>query len=242
MLKKVEGIIVKAVKYSETSIICDAYTDELGLRTYIINGVRKKNSRISPGLLQPMALVELVIYHNEDKDINRIKEIKPSYVYQRMPFEVPRGAIGLFMTEVVQKTLREPEPQPALFEFLKRCYCQLDQLSTTVVNYPIWFLTHYAYHLGLSPTIVKLTEESVFDYSVGRILAEAPSAHHYYFSTHNTHLLVAFLELGAVASSELELSNTERRGLLNDLLLYYQYHLDNFGPLNSILVLQSVFA
>ena len=242
MLKKVEALIVKAVKYSETSIICDAYTDELGLRTYIINGVRKKNSRISPGLLQPMALVDLVIYHHDDKDVNRIKEIKPSYIYQRIPFEVPRGAIGLFMTEVVQKTLKEPEPQPALFAFLKQCYSHLDQTKAKVANYPIWFLTHFAVHLGLQPSIEQLTEESVFDYSIGRILGEAPSGHHHYFSTHNTHLLAAFLELEADASAELELTNDDRRSLQSDILRYYQYHLDNFGPLNSILVLQSIFA
>lgn len=242
MLKKVEAIIIKAIKYSETSIICDAYTDELGLRTYIINGVRKKNSRVSPGLLQPMALVEMVVYHHEDKDVNRIKEIKPSYVYQRIPFEVPYGAVGLFMTEVVQKTLREPEPQPLLFEFLKQCYVELDQTPQKIANYPLWFLAHYATYLGLTPSIEQLTEESVFDYSVGRILAEAPSGHHYYFSTHNTHLLAAFLELKVAASAQLELSKEDRKSLQQDLLHYYQYHLDNFGPLNSVAILQSVFA
>lgn len=242
MLKKVEGIIVKAVKYSETSIICDAYTRELGLRTYIINGVRKKNSRISPGLLQPMALVDMVVYHHEDKDINRIKEIKSSYAYQRIPFEVPRGAIGLFMTEVVQKTLKEPEPQPELFEFLKTCYYRLDTTAAKIANYPVWFLTHYANYLGLRPTIKKLTNESVFDYSIGTILAEAPSEHHYYFSTHNTHLLAAFLELEADGGAELELTQEDRRSLQNDLLRYYQYHIDNFNTLNSIEVLQSIFS
>ncbi|MFK7797156.1 MAG: DNA repair protein RecO [Aureispira sp.] len=242
MLKKVEAVIVKAIKYSETSIICNAYTNELGLRTYIINGVRKKNSRISPALLQPMALVDLVVYHNEDKDVNRIKEIKPSYIYQRIPFEVAYGAIGLFMTEVVQKTLREPESQPHVFEFLKQCYVQLDQTATKIANYPIWFLAHFAAYLGLSPNIESLTDESVFDYSIGRILAEAPSGHHYYFSTHNTHLLAAFLELDVVGSAELDLSKEDRRSLQQDLLHYYQYHLDNFGTLNSIAILQSVFA
>lgn len=242
MLKKIEAIIVKAIKYSETSIICEAYTRELGLRTYIINGVRKKNSRISPGLLQPMALVNLVVYHHEDKEINRIKEIKSSYIYQRIPFEVARGSIGLFMTEVVQKTLREPESQPDLFEFLKHCYRHLDQIEGKVANYPSWFLVHFSFYLGLRPSIEELTKESVFDYSIGRILAEAPSEHHHYFSTHNTHLLAAFLTLDAKASAELELANEDRRSLQSDLLKYYKYHLNNFGTLNSILVLQSVFA
>jgi len=242
MLKKVEGLIVKAVKYSETSVICDAYTTELGLRTYIINGVRKKNSRISPALVQPMSLVEMIVYHHEEKDINRIKEIKPSYIYQQLPFDVPRGAIGLFITEVVQKTLREPEPNLVLFEFLKTCYQKLDQTDEKIVNFPIWFLVKLSTYLGLFSVANKLSEDSVFDYSEGKILPETPSGHHYYFSSQNTHLLAAFLELDFEPSAQLKLSNQDRRDFMNDMLRYYQYHIDNFGELNSMIVLQTVFS
>lgn len=242
MLKKVEGIIVKAVKYSETSVICDAYTSELGLRTYIINGVRKKNSKISPALVQPMSLVEMIVYHHEDKDINRIKEIKPSYIYQQLPFDVARGAIGLFITEVAQKTLREPEPNPILFDFLVACYQKLDQTDEKIVNFPVWFLVKLSTYLGLFSTVNGLAEDSVFDYSEGKILRETPSGHHYYFSPQNTHLLAAFLEIDFEASAQLELNNEDRRDFMNDMLRYYQYHIDNFGILNSVLVLKTVFS
>lgn len=242
MLKKVEGLIVKAVKYSETSVICDAYTAELGLRTYIINGVRKKNSKISPALVQPMSLVEMIVYHHEEKDINRIKEIKPSYIYQQLPFDVARGAIGLFMAEVAQKTLREPESNPLLFQFLFNCYQTLDQTDAKIVNFPVWFLVKLSTYLGLFSVVNSLTEDCVFDYSEGRILPEIPAGHHYYFSPQNTHLLAAFLELDFEASAQLELSNQDRRDFLSDMLRYYQYHIENFGELNSILVLKTVFS
>ena len=242
MLKKVEGLIVKAIKYSETSIICDAYTAELGLRTYIINGVRKKNSRISPALVRPMSLVEMIVYHHEEKDINRIKEIKPSYIYQQLPFDVARGAIGLFVAEVAQKTLREPEPNPVLFEFLKACYQKLDQTDEKIANFPVWFLVKLSTYLGLFSVVNNLSEDCVFDYSEGRILGEIPTEHHYYFSPQNTHLLAAFLELDFETSARLDLNNQDRREFMNDMLRYYQYHIDNFGELNSILVLKAVFS
>ena len=75
MLKTIQGIVLRSVKYSESSVICDVYTRELGLRTYIASGVRSKKSNISPNWVRPMALVEAVVYHREKKDINRIKEI-----------------------------------------------------------------------------------------------------------------------------------------------------------------------
>lgn len=244
MLKKVQGIILKTVKYSETSIICDAYTNDLGLRTYIINGVRKKNARVSPALLQPMSLVEMVVYHQEEKDINRIKEIKPSYIYKQLPFDVAKGAIGLFMTEVAQKTVREPEANPTLFAFLQQCYEELDATPQAIASYPIWFLVHYAIHLGFSPMIetASLKEESVFDYSEGKILAEAPVEHHYFFPPHHTHLLAAFLQLDFEACSQLSIPPEDRRSFLKNMLYYYQYHIENFGELNSIVVLQTVFS
>lgn len=242
MLKKAEGIVLKATKYSETSLICAIYTREFGLRTYIMNGVRRKKSRVSPGLLQPMALVDMVVYHHEDKAINRIKEIKPSHVYQALPFDVVRGAIGLFVTEVVQKTVKEPEPNSMLFDFLKKSYQYLDQTQQRVANFSLWFMVHYAAYLGLKPTVLALTDESVFDYSTGKILAEAPDHHHYYFSPHYTHLLAALIELHAEACAELEVDGEDRKQLLNDLLKYYQYHIDGFGPLNSLAILQTVFA
>ena len=242
MLKTVKGIILRAIKYSETSVICDAYTQELGLRTYIINGVRKKNSRISPGLLQPMSMVEMVVYHHEDKNINRIKEIKPSYLYQQIPFDAARGSIGLFVTEVAQKTLRDSDSNTQLFEFLTNSYQQLDDTTEPIANFPIWFLVHFSARLGLSPRVGHLEENSVFDYSEGKVLAEVPVGHHYYFSSKNTHLLAAFLELDFAAAAQIPLNGTDRRAFLGDMLKYYQYHIDNFGELNSTVVLQTVFS
>ena len=62
MLIKTRGIIFKALKYSETSLILDIYTEEKGLRNYIISGVRNKKSKLKTGLLQPTMLVEMVAY------------------------------------------------------------------------------------------------------------------------------------------------------------------------------------
>ena len=73
MLIKTRGIIFKAIKYSETSLIMDIYTEEKGLQKYIISGVRNKRSKVKTGLLQPAMLVDMVAYYRENKPMNRIK-------------------------------------------------------------------------------------------------------------------------------------------------------------------------
>ena len=118
MLIKTRGIVLKTKKYSETSIIADIYTEEKGLRSYIISGVRSKNARVSAGLLQVMTAVDIVAYHREGKSLTRLKEIRPHHIYQRIPYEVVRSAVGVLMVEVAQKTIRGEEAQSELFQFL----------------------------------------------------------------------------------------------------------------------------
>ena len=242
MIATVQGIIFRATNYSETSIICDAYTREVGLRSYIINGIRKKNAKVSPALLRVMSLIEMQVYHRENKTISRIKEIKPSYIYEKIPFDVARGAVGLFVTEICRKTIKESAPNPHLYDFLIQTYKKLDRTESRIANFPIWFLVQLSCYLGLSPIVKNLTEFSVFDYSEGKVLAEAHGGHDYFFSPQNTHLLAAFLELNFDAAAQISLDNEERRKLITDILLYLSYHTESFGEVNSMRVLQTVFS
>ena len=118
MLIKTRGIIFKAIKYSETSLIVDIYTEEKGLRKYIISGVRSKKGQGKASLLQVMSMVDLVVYEREDKELNRIKEIKAGHVFQGIPFDLSKGVIGLFMAELARKTIKEATSNPELFQFL----------------------------------------------------------------------------------------------------------------------------
>jgi len=240
MLRTVQGIILRTVKYSETSIICDAYTLELGLRTYIISGVRKKNSRISPALVRPMSLVEMVVYHKEDKDICRIKEIKAAYLFQQIPFDITKGTIGLFITEVAQKSIKEVTENEELFQFLNQSYQQLDQTSLPVANFPAWFLVHFAYFLGISPSLGELSDEALLDYAEGVVLEEAPE-HLYFFSEENTQLLAGLQALEYEAAAQIPLSGSSRSNFLDSMLKFYRYHIHNFGELNSLVVLRALF-
>ena len=77
-LHKTKGIVLRAVKYGETSLIVTMFTELFGLQSYLVNGVRTSTKKGSgkANLFQPTAILELVVYHNELKHLNRIKEFK----------------------------------------------------------------------------------------------------------------------------------------------------------------------
>ena len=54
MLIKTRGIVFRAVKYGETSVIADIFTEEKGLCSFIGGGVRSARARMPFNLFQSM--------------------------------------------------------------------------------------------------------------------------------------------------------------------------------------------
>jgi DNA repair protein RecO (recombination protein O) len=97
-LHKTKGIVLRAVKYGETSLIVTIFTELFGLQSYLVNGVRTSSKKGSgkANLFQPTAILDLVVYHNELKHLNRIKEFKWSYLYKNIFSDVPKKR-GVFV-------------------------------------------------------------------------------------------------------------------------------------------------
>jgi len=120
MIHSTKGIVLRTVKYGDTSMIATIYTELFGIQSYIVNGVRT-SSKKGPGkanLLQPAAILDLVVYHNDLKNLQRIKEFRWGYLYQHLFFNVLKNSVALFMVELLQKTLKQPEANPDLFHFI----------------------------------------------------------------------------------------------------------------------------
>ena len=241
MLVKTRGIVLRAKKYSESSLIVDVYTEALGRRSYIISGVRKKNARVSASLLQVMSIIDLVVYHREDKTLTRMKEVRSEIIYQELPFNTLKQAVGLFMIEIAGKTIRETEENPRLFQFLYDSFLYLDRTHKPVANLHLHFMLHLTTHLGFLPGGEATPETPVFDLAEGNFVAD--SASHKYdvapgLSEHMSQLLL----LSRTEAHQVDMTRSERRQLLRRLLDFYRLHIDQFPDINTHTILESVLS
>ncbi|MFK7936188.1 MAG: DNA repair protein RecO [Saprospiraceae bacterium] len=239
MIIKTRGIIFKAIKYSETSMIVDIYTEEKGLRKYIISGVRSKRAKVSASLLQAMTLVDLVVYHREDREMTRIKEIRPAFIFQTIPFDIQRGAVGLFMIEVAQKAIRESEENYHLFQFLFESFAYLDRTEDSIANLHIHFLLELTTFLGFMPGEICSEEQPYFNLKDGVFVTYAPT-HRHYLSKEDSAVLYQLLETAQRNCHQVRMNREMRKSLLKNLLIYYQLHIENFPTINSHTILQEV--
>src|SRR5690349_19503217 len=194
MLHKTKAIVLKTVKYGETSLIATMYTEVFGIQSFMINGVRSA-SRSAVGkanLLQPAAILELVMYHNEKKNLQRIKEFRWSYLYKDLFYNVIKNSIALFMVELLQKTLKEPEVNAELFYFIEDAFMHLDESNDTVMaNYPLFFALHLTSFYGFRFSDTWSANRTVLDLQEGEFVSEVPQ--HPYFIEGNASFITSQL-------------------------------------------------
>lgn len=238
-----KGIVLRTVKYGETSVIVSIFTELFGVQSYIVNGVRSasKKAGTKANLFQPVALLDLVVYHNEQKNLQRIKEHRWAVLYNHLFFDVFKGAVATYMIELLQKCLKQPEPNPDLFYFMEDALLHLDKASPkTVANYPLFFSLHLANFFGFRLVDEFNSQQTILDLQEGVFGTVYPN-HANYLEGFNSEVIAQFLRV--MQPEELEqihLSVSTRRYLLQQLELYYVLHVADFGQLRSMQVLQEV--
>lgn len=242
MLLKTRGIVFRTVKYGETSVIADIFTEEKGLHTFIGGGVRTAKSRMPFNLFQPMTVVDMVSYFKDSPDaLNRIKEIRADTVYQRIPFDIKRGVVALFMAEVCRKSIQEKEENRDLFDYLWKNTQWLDSTTLPIANLHLHFLLHLSTFLGFQPVVeTAQTDAAFFDVKEGIFTTEQP-LHGHAMNGVQTCQMLNLMEVSLEECHNLPLTRTDRKQLLDKLLLFFQLHVPNFGTLNTTEVLETVF-
>lgn len=243
MVHKTKGIVLRNVKYGETSVIVTILTELFGLQSYLVNGVRtnkgKRGTRSS--LFQPAALLDLVIYHQESKNLQRLKEYDWSYLYRHIFSDVVTNAVALFMIELLQKCIKQPEPNAELFNFMEDVLTGLDQADISVqANFPLFFALHLAGFFGLRIDDNYSPERSWLDLKEGHFTESKPDHPHYLekpLSEISSHLLKV---LQPAELAELALNKEKRRLLLLAYEDFYSMHISGFTPLKTVPVLRTI--
>lgn len=266
MLRNTEGLVLHTTKYSETSVVAKIFTRELGVRSYLIKGVRSAGGRNKQNLLQPLSHLELTVYDNPKRNLQYIKEMRPARHYNRLDGDSIGMALVFFMDEVLYKSLREAEPNEALFDYTVGQLGALngDEESDTQpvadggplpgndaawrhqrATMPIRFLISTADLLGIAPLDNYSLHEPLFNLKEGRFLAPPrafdanPNGHYFLNASASSHLH-HFLQGARHRQPLPALSAAQRRATLDNLLEYYEIHLVEFKNFKSHEVFHAV--
>jgi DNA repair protein RecO (recombination protein O) len=208
----------------------------------MVNGVRTaKRSSSAVNHFQPTAILDLVVYHNESKSMQRIKESSWAFLYEHILNDVIKNSIASYMAELIQKCLKQPEANNDLFNFCEEAFLRLDKADKVVAaNFALFFTLQLTYFFGFRMDDNFNAVNNVLDLQEGNFIDHQPT-HPHFIDGKNAELTAQLLKV--MQPQELEdfkLNQDIRRTLLLRYLEYYALHIQEFGQMKTLMVLHEV--
>ncbi len=227
MLKKTLGIVISYIRYRETSIVVKIFTRDLGLKSYIVNGVRSSTAKSKMAFYQPLTVLEMVVYDKDSSGLQRVSEVKLAFPFHRIPFEFHRSAVAMFVGEVLSKSIYDNYQNQSLFDFLQFAISHLDGEEINLPLFPIVFLWETSRFLGIAPT-----DAASFFHEIEQEVKTSE------FIQIEMKYLDCLIQESFLCSKKIPAAY--RRSLLDHFLLFYSQHLENPSEWKSIKVLRQV--
>lgn len=245
MIQKTKGVVLRSIKYGETSLIVTMFTELFGLQSYLVNGVRQasKKGGAKATFFQPVSILEMVAYHNDFNKLQRLREYKWAFLYQAILSDVRKNAVALFMVELLGKCLKEPEPNPDLFSFMEDALHHLDEAGDAVTgNFPLYFALHLAVFFGFRISDEYTDEKHYLDLQEGVFTALQPN-HQFYLQDREAAAVSDILKVQQPQELEQVFLNQEvRRRITHAVEQYYAFHIPEFGSLRTLPVLRELMS
>ena len=241
MLSKTRGIVLKVTDYSESSVVARIFTDQFGLQSYLINGVKKPKAKIRLNMLQPLHLLDMVVYHKAGGGIQKVSELRNVPLFSSIPYDIIKSSLALFLNEIIYKSVKEQQEDPALFEFIFKSVEFLDETQESIANFHLCFLVKLSRYLGFYPDMSYADTSVFFDLKDG-IFTNAHPPHAFFIKDEALNAFTEILRIPLHAQHTLSVGKKCRKEQLSKLLDFYALHIDNLGAIQSVGVLEELWS
>lgn len=211
-------VVLQVFPYDDARLVAHAYSLEHG--RVGLAARRRQRGGGGTALFQPLYLLEAELERHPRRELMAVASARLSPPYADIPHNRAKSFAALFLAELLAKTLREQQPDPPLFQFVRSSLLAFDALPGAAPAFHLWFVARLAAYLGIYPTYGFTDQAPV---PAGQItLAERLDT-------------LASAPLGCLA--DLDTTRDQRRWMLDTLLAFYQRHLP-VGPMLSHAVLR----
>lgn len=241
MLQTTQGIVLRTVKYKDSMMIADVYTEKSGRASFLVRMPRSRKSLVKPVLFQPLALVELEADFRSTASIYKVKEARSAYPFTSLPYEPRKSAIALFLAEFLYRAVREEEENRPLYAYLRHSIVWLDECRAGFANFHLVFLMRLSRFLGLYPNLEHYAEGDYFDLQNACFTPLRPQRHANYIGPAEASRLRSLMRMNYDTMHLFAMNRHERSRCLDVINDYYRLHLPDFPELKSLGVLKELF-
>lgn len=242
MHQNTKGIVLRSVKYGETSLILTVFTEVYGLQSYIIKGVRSEKTKSKrAGLLQVASILDLVVEHRPNRQLQHIKEFQPHYLYQSVQEEIIKNSIAIYSVELLTRLLPSEEVMEELFHFAYQYFLDLDKAAIhAIANYPLFFTIQCGKHFGYN-VLGNYTSETPYLNAMEGMFSNQPPQLGSLLQESDVVAIASLIQLYDVdETKEIVLNATARNRILDWYIQFLQHHTQHLSNLRSLEILRTI--
>lgn len=147
-----DAVVLKAIDYSDTSLIARLFTNEFGKVTVMAKGARKSRHGTG-GLLQPPNQLAVNYRHKDGRDIQTLTACEYTHRQPALLTDMTRSATAMMAVEMLDRAVHDYDPHPLIFRLISAVLSQLGNSHSKPVILMHFFQLHLARQLGFAPQL-----------------------------------------------------------------------------------------
>ena len=241
LIHSTNGIVLRTIKYGETSVVASIFTELFGIQSYIVNGVRTSGKTSKAHFFQPASMLEMQVYHNDLKNLQRIKDLKWAHLYKNIFSDVIKNSVALFMVELLQKTLKQPETNENLFHLCEDAFLHLDVAEKEITaNFAVYFSIRIAQISGFSLQNNYSEKKNIFSIKDGNFVEENSAEMEFITPQLSRDFSEMLKAIHPNDLSEIKMNGKTRSSMLKIMESFYAWHIPEFGKMKTLNVLSAI--
>ena len=235
MIVSTPGIVMRATKYGDTSLIVKIFTQQQGNQSFIIKNAFRKNNRFAASYFTPLAMMDISYDDHSKGSLKYLKDIAPHRATNPLFYDPAKSSILLFYNEILYKMLMDSGEDKILFDFLRKEIDQVNKASGSFAELPLRFLLRLCKVMGYFPEDNYSAANGYFSMQECRFQPCYVEDAGFMNGEESTYLhQLLSLEEPVPASRAL------RVALLKQLVAYFQMHNEQIHKIDSLEILASV--
>ncbi|WP_424784886.1 DNA repair protein RecO [Prevotella pallens] len=241
MITKTRGIVLRSVRFGESSLIVDVLTKSSGRVSFMVHIPKTSKGKIKKQYFQPMTLLDFEYDFRQRSNLQRIKDVRVSLPYSSIPIDPAKSCISLFLSEFIYYATRNEQENPTLFTYISTSLEWLDNAYEDFANFHLVFMMRLGKFLGFHPFLEDFTPGCFFDLRNGCFTLSMP-LHADFLNAADAGHLYNLMRMNFETMKLFKLSHDDRNRITEIVLRYYKLHLPNMPELQSFDILREVFA
>jgi DNA repair protein RecO (recombination protein O) len=222
VFRKVEGIVLRTIKYSDYSLIIHLFTLELGRISCIVRKSRNMKAGFANSFFQPFNVIQCELYYKPTKEIHTIKEVHIVNSFSEFSISPEKLAIRMFLSEILNKCIKYQHTDEKLYDFLLSSFKVFSNENIQQANFHIWFLIELSGFLGFYPVGNFSKNVVYFDLLNANFINEPLGTQT--LNSEDSKNLYSFITQSNGKWFDIKLNSHQRRSLIEGLLNYYTIH------------------